>query len=151
MAKLSKSRRLCRTPWKLVTDGRDRERQVRVRMDRRQRFFGNRVGFDYRRMRSTPTMIGAVPLAAAGIAVPLLATEISPTERRSGYSFMTPATQAIQNDDTTNPGMLGVLDGENLWKRKTGALNQACADCHNDVRASMRGVAAGSPPSPPET
>src|ERR1700691_2358466 len=67
-------------------------------MDRRQRFFGNRVGFDYRRMRSTPTMIGAVLLAAAGIAVPLRASEISPAERRSGYSFMTPATQAIQND-----------------------------------------------------
>jgi L-cysteine S-thiosulfotransferase len=114
-------------------------------MDRRQRFFGNRVGFDYRRMRSTPTMIGAVLLAMAGIAVPLFATEISPAERRSGYSFMTPATQAIQNDDTTNPGMLGVLDGEDLWKRKTGALNQACADCHNDVRASMRGVAARYP------
>jgi len=58
---------------------------------------------------------------------------------------MTPETQAIQNDDTANPGMLWVLDGETLWKAKAGAANMACADCHNDARASMKGVAARYP------
>ncbi len=89
--------------------------------------------------------IAAVLLLAAGIVVPLLATEIPQTLRRSGYSFMTPDTQAMQNDDTANPGMLWVLDGEALWKSKTGALDKACADCHNNADASMRGVAAHYP------
>lgn len=72
------------------------------------------------------------------------ATEIALEERRSGATFMTPQTQAIQNDDTANPAMLSVLDGEKLWKEKSGTANLACADCHNDPR-SMRGVAAHYP------
>ena len=62
-----------------------------------------------------------------------VAAEIPSTERRSGYSFMTPDTKAMQDDDTANPGMLWVLDGEKLWSRKTGAADKACADCHNDA------------------
>jgi len=82
-----------------------------------------------------------VALLTAGAA---RATEISQAERRSGYSFMTPDTKAMQDDDTANPGMLWVLDGEALWKRKTGSANKACADCHN-ARDSMKGVAARYP------
>ena len=94
--------------------------------------------------------IGLITLAALLIAtdfvVPSLsATEIPQAERRSGYTFMTPDTKAIQDDDTANPGMLWVLDGEALWKRKTGANDKACADCHQDARASMKGVAARYP------
>src|SRR5580704_19101423 len=85
-------------------------------------------------------------LIATGLVVsPLSATEIPQAERRSGYTFMTPDTQAIQDDDTANPGMLWVLDGEALWKRKTGADNKACADCHHDAHVSMKGVAARYP------
>jgi sulfur-oxidizing protein SoxA len=58
---------------------------------------------------------------------------------------MTPDTKAMQNDDTTNPGMLWVLDGEALWKSKTGAAGKTCADCHDDARTSMKGVAARYP------
>ena len=58
---------------------------------------------------------------------------------------MAPDTQAIQNDDTANPGMLWVLDGEALWKSKAGAAAKSCADCHNDAASSMRGVAARYP------
>ncbi len=54
-------------------------------------------------------------------------------------------TRAMQDDDTANPGMLWVLDGEGLWGRKAGAANQSCADCHGDARASMKGVAARYP------
>jgi sulfur-oxidizing protein SoxA len=96
-------------------------------------------------MKSIPAIAAAVLLIAAEIVVPLLATEIPQGMRRSGYSFMTPDTQAMQNDDTANPGMLWVLDGEALWKNKAGALNKACADCHTDAQASMRGVAAHYP------
>src|SRR5258708_7932262 len=83
----------------------------------------------------------AVDIAASSVP----AAEIPQQERRSGYSFMTPDTQAIQDDDTTNPGMLGVLDGEALWKSKAGATGKACADCHDDARTSMKGVAARYP------
>src|SRR5437763_3461628 len=78
-------------------------------------------------------------------AVPVLAAEIPQSERRSGFSFMGPDTQAMQNDDTANPGILWVLDGEALWNSKAGAAGKACADCHGDARASMRGVAARYP------
>jgi sulfur-oxidizing protein SoxA len=97
-------------------------------------------------MISARTIIVAVLLIAADIVVlPLAATEIPQAERRSGSSFMTPDTQAMQNDDTANPGMLWVLDGEALWKSKIGAAGKACADCHNDARTSMKGVAARYP------
>jgi sulfur-oxidizing protein SoxA len=97
-------------------------------------------------MKLAGKIVTALLLIAAGFAVtPLAATEIPPNERRSGYTFMAPDTQAIQDDDTANPGMLWVLDGEALWKKKAGTVNKACADCHNDARTSMKGVAARYP------
>jgi L-cysteine S-thiosulfotransferase len=94
-------------------------------------------------MSARRTIIAAVLLMAAASSLP--ATEIPTGERRSGFSFMTPDTQAMQNDDTANPGMLGALDGEALWKAKAGAAGKACADCHGDAGASMKGVAARYP------
>src|SRR6202163_525665 len=97
-------------------------------------------------MRSARAIATAALLIGAGIAVSSLsANEIPQGKRRSGYRFMSPGTQAMQNDDTANPGMLWVLDGEALWKRKAGAAGKACADCHDDARASMKGVAARYP------
>ena len=97
-------------------------------------------------MRSALAIAIAALLIAAEIAAShLFATEIPEDQRRSGYSFMTPDTQAIQDDDTANPGMLWVLEGEALWKSKAGATGKACADCHSDARASMNGVAARYP------
>jgi sulfur-oxidizing protein SoxA len=92
-------------------------------------------------MRLARTIGVAALLVAAGIA----SAEIPQAERRSGFSFMAPDTQAIQNDDTANPGMLWVLDGEALWKSKAGTAGKSCADCHNDANSSMRGVAARYP------
>ena len=97
-------------------------------------------------MRFARTIVGAALLSAAGVVAPALsATEIPQGERRSGYSFMAPDTQAIQDDDTANPGMLWALDGEKLWNSKAGAAGKACADCHHEARASMKGVAARYP------
>ena len=97
--------------------------------------------------------IGARPrLALAAAACVLLdfaaagaAAEIPLAERRSGYDLMSRETRAMQDDDAGNPGMLWVLDGETLWKRKAGAAGRACADCHGDARARMKGVAARYP------
>jgi sulfur-oxidizing protein SoxA len=88
----------------------------------------------------------AIVLAAFVATAPaLLAGEIPPDARRSGYSFMGPDTRAMQDDDTSNPGMLFVLDGEALWTKKAGNADKACAGCHGDARSSMKGVAARYP------
>ena len=84
--------------------------------------------------------VGALTLAASAFA-----GEIPRAERRSGYDVMSRETRAMQDDDTANPGMLWVLEGGALWGRKVGAAGRACADCHGDARASMRGVAARHP------
>jgi sulfur-oxidizing protein SoxA len=69
----------------------------------------------------------------------------SPDSRRSSYDQMSPATKAMQDDDTSNPATLGVLDGEALWARKAGTDNKSCADCHGDATTSMKGVSARYP------
>ena len=77
--------------------------------------------------------------------LPAVASEIAPAERRSAYADMTRETKAMQDDDTANPAMLAVLDGEALWNRKEGASQRSCADCHGDGVVSMKGVAARYP------
>jgi sulfur-oxidizing protein SoxA len=73
-----------------------------------------------------------------------LAAEIPPDERRSGTAFMSRDTQAMQEDDRANPGMLAVLDGEALWN-EAPARAKSCAGCHGDAKTSMKGVAARYP------
>ena len=73
------------------------------------------------------------------------ADEIPRADRRSGSDFMSRETRAMQDDDTANPAMLWVLEGGTLWTRKAGAAGRACADCHGDARATMKGVAARHP------
>ena len=91
-------------------------------------------------MRRVVAAVGAVAIAASAFA-----GEIPRAERRSGYEFMSRETRAMQDDDTANPGMLWVLEGESLWSRKIGAAGRACTDCHGDARTSMKGVAARHP------
>jgi sulfur-oxidizing protein SoxA len=69
--------------------------------------------------------------------------EIPLAERRSGYEFMGRETRAMQDDEATSPAVLWLLDGEALWKRKAGAADKACADCHGLEK--MKGVAARFP------
>lgn len=78
-------------------------------------------------------------------ALSALAGEIPLDERRSGYAQLGRETRAMQDDDTANPGMLWVLEGETLWNRKTGAAAQSCADCHGQASVSMKGVASRYP------
>ena len=92
-------------------------------------------------MRTAYAIIAALLLAV----MHARATEIPQAQRRSGYSFMSSDTKAMQDDDTSNPGMLWVLDGEAIWNKPVGTANKACADCHGDATASMRGVAARYP------
>ncbi|TMH72294.1 MAG: sulfur oxidation c-type cytochrome SoxA [Betaproteobacteria bacterium] len=69
----------------------------------------------------------------------LQAGEIPLGERRSGYEFMGRDTRAMQDDDSTNPALFWLMDGETLWKRKDGVA--ACSSCHE----TMKGVAARYP------
>jgi len=77
---------------------------------------------------------------------PALASAQPPGDgRRSGFDFMGASTQAMQRNDALNPGMLWVLDGEQLWNRPVGAAGRSCASCHGNARESMRDVAARHP------
>ena len=97
-------------------------------------------------MRLVATIVlRSLLIAACVVFRSSIATEIPSSERRSGYTFMGPETRSMQDDDTTNPGMLGVLDGEALWNRKEGAAGKSCADCHGEGQRDMKGVAARYP------
>jgi sulfur-oxidizing protein SoxA len=74
-----------------------------------------------------------------------LAEETAPSERRSGFAEMSRESQAMQEDDAANPGMLWVLEGEALWTEPAGPDGRSCAGCHGDAGSSMRGVAARYP------
>lgn len=56
--------------------------------------------------------------------------------RRSGFDDMSPATQALQRDDTLNPATLWLKDGEQRFADE-------CARCHEPK--AMRGVAVRYP------
>ena len=65
--------------------------------------------------------------------------------RKSGYLFLEPSTQQLQDDDFLNPAMFMVDTGRALWSRVEGTEGQACADCHGAAEDSMRGVATRYP------
>src|ERR1041384_7145609 len=71
--------------------------------------------------------------------------EIPLNQRRSAYEDMSRDNKAMQDDDTSNPAMLAVLDGEALWNAKAGGSGKSCADCHGDAKTRMKGVAARYP------
>ncbi len=84
-----------------------------------------------------------LPLAlSAQTAVP---ASTSPDPRRSGLDDMSPALQALQRDDSLNPGLLWVQDGAALWRTATGAAGKSCADCHGEPAKTLPGVAARYP------
>ena len=87
-------------------------------------------------------MTAMLLLAVSGSARP---ADIPLDQRRSGYADLGRDSKTMQDDDTVNPATLWVLDGEALWNQKAGFANRACADCHGDAAASMKGVAARYP------
>ena len=99
-----------------------------------------------RRRRPLSSRVAIAALTGAALSASFAITaEIPPSARKSGYDFMSRETRAMQDDDTANPGMLWVLDGEALWSRKVGTADKSCADCHGDAKTSMKGVAARYP------
>lgn len=86
-------------------------------------------------------LFGMLVLSTAGSSV----ADIPPKDKRSGFDFMSPQTQAMQTDETSNPGMFWVIDGERLWEQPQGSANKSCASCHGAAPKSMRGIAARYP------
>ncbi|MEM9573396.1 MAG: sulfur oxidation c-type cytochrome SoxA [Pseudomonadota bacterium] len=62
-------------------------------------------------------------------------------EIQSGYAFLTPDTQALQDDVFANPGLLWVDRGADLFQ-STAESKTSCASCHD---TDLRGVAATYP------
>ncbi len=96
-------------------------------------------------MRAAPSRaVAAAWLAALGVLVAGPAAAQGPP--RSGYDLMSRDLQAMQRDDSLNPGMLWVLEGQALWARREGSAGRACADCHGATPAErLRGAAAAHP------
>lgn len=94
----------------------------------------------------------ALPAGLALIALIALAgcAQSTPTSApgqpapRSGFDDMGPAVQAMQRDDGSNPAMLWVEGGRQLWARAPAAQSKACFACHGDV-SQLRGLAARYP------
>lgn len=82
-------------------------------------------------------VMGALMLTLTAVALAAPAQD----QRKSGSEFMGESTRAMQRDDTQNPGMLWVANGEAAWNE--GA--KSCASCHGDAKTGMRGVAARFP------
>jgi sulfur-oxidizing protein SoxA len=64
---------------------------------------------------------------------------------RSGSTYMSADIRAMQADDFANPAMLWLEKGRKAWDAKTGMATKSCADCHQDAKVSMKGVAARQP------
>ena len=77
---------------------------------------------------------------AAAVLLLLALPAGSADDRRSGFDFMSPSTQAMQRDDSLNPAMLWVRDGERQWSAKAGHAERSCADCHGELARSMKGL-----------
>ena len=83
-------------------------------------------------------------LGLAALMLGAFAGAAEPDARRSGFAYMSPATQSMQTDDSQNPALLWIKDGEALWRQPAGKTGQSCAGCHAEP-AAMRGVATRYP------
>lgn len=63
----------------------------------------------------------------------------------SGWRFRDTETRAMQKDDFDNPMFLFVDAGLEAWNAAEGSQNKSCADCHNEIADSMKGVRAAMP------
>ena len=77
-------------------------------------------------------MIRLALRAVLMLATTLLAGAAAALEPVSGYAFLAPETQAMQDDEFENPGMVTVDRGETLFREHREHEEYACASCHGD-------------------
>lgn len=63
----------------------------------------------------------------------------------SGWHFRSDETQAMEEDDFDNPGMIFAEQGMEDWNKVEGTEGKSCASCHGDPAESMKGVRAVYP------
>lgn len=85
------------------------------------------------------------------MALTAAAADLRPEPLRSGIEFAGADVRALQADEFSNPAMLWVARGEQLWREPPGGGGGACAACHGETAASLRGVAARYPRVDPES
>lgn len=95
-------------------------------------------------------LLSAIAVVIATTSVPLMAGEMDwgkyqVGDRRTGYTFATKETRAIQDDNFENPAFLWVDQGEELWDKVEGTAGKSCASCHSTASESMKGVATVYP------
>jgi sulfur-oxidizing protein SoxA len=100
-------------------------------------------------MRRLARLARSACLVAA--ALPPMAPAAGPPPSRSGFDDMGASTQALQRDDSLNPGLLWVADGQALWRTAPAGGAPSCQGCHGELATSMRGVAARHPAFDAET
>jgi sulfur-oxidizing protein SoxA len=79
-------------------------------------------------------------MAGAAVAAVFSIATVASGEPKSGYLSAEPETQAMQDDDFSNPAMLITDYGGELWSTPDGEVNKSCEDCHGDADESMKGV-----------
>jgi len=81
-----------------------------------------------------------------GLGVILTACAPAGSDLKSGYDYATPETQAMQDDDFSNPGFMWVDIGEEQWSTVDGEEGKSCATCHGDDASSfLKGVSTSYP------
>ncbi|NHF74261.1 sulfur oxidation c-type cytochrome SoxA [Paracoccus xiamenensis] len=63
----------------------------------------------------------------------------------SGWRFRDTETRAMQKDDFDNPMFLFVDAALEAWDTPDGSAGKSCADCHNGIDESMKGLRAQMP------
>ncbi len=97
-------------------------------------------------MFASVLMSGGAMAAADGKTAPIMNSGDHPLEEVwSGYRYAKPETQATQDDDFANPANLWTDRGETLWSKVEGSEKKSCQSCHNDAKASMKGVSTRYP------
>jgi len=66
-------------------------------------------------------------------------------DRRSGYTYTSKETNAIQDDDLGNPAYIWVDEGEALWNKVDGKAGKSCANCHGVESAMLSDVGTRYP------
>lgn len=87
-----------------------------------------------------------IATAAGLLGIGAIVVACSPAEPvlESGYFWATPETQAMQDDDFSNPAFMWVDIGEEQWSTEDGEAGKSCESCHGDA-ADMAGVSTGYP------
>ena len=71
-------------------------------------------------------------------------TDLPREDVRSGYTFLTPETQMLQDDTFANPGFLWVDQGQAAF-HGTAGVTQSCASCHTDETLTLSRAGAEHP------